>query len=338
MPGGFKVHGIYGRVVQDGRSLIANDPSSHPDRIGLPEGHPSLKAFLGVPLTYRGKVVGMIGLGNKDGGYAEDDMLAVEEIAPYLIGKDPRQVAHHWQAMYRQEFYRGGVVLTSAISAVDIAMWDIKGKALGVPVYELLGGPTRDGIHIYYAPDSPNDAVAHVKEMGINRPNMVKKLGYCSPPLDGLWMRAPYLHNGSVPTLRDLLTIPVARPSVFWRGYDVYDYQNVGFVSQGAEAEREGFRAFFKFCAEHTGCYAIVRQAEFVDIEFAAGQSVGQAEIRWETVIADASAILRVLAKALLSRYTVGSGVESPRRPPEIMPWLSRRKSDLKRDEYASPL
>ena len=65
---------------------------------------------------------------------------AIKELEPYLVGKDPRQPAHHWQAMYRHAFYRGDIILTSALSAVDIAMWDIKGKALGVPIYELLGG------------------------------------------------------------------------------------------------------------------------------------------------------------------------------------------------------
>jgi len=66
--------------------------------------------------------------------------------------------------------------------------------------------------------------------------------GYAAMPLDGLWLRAPYLHNGSVPTLRDLLAAPGERPAVFWRGYDVYDFDKVGFVSSGAEAERAGFR------------------------------------------------------------------------------------------------
>src|SRR5947209_3376131 len=54
---------------------------------------------------------------------------AVKEIEPYLIGKDPRQVVHHWQAIYRHAFYRGGPVLTSALSGIDQALWDIKGKA-----------------------------------------------------------------------------------------------------------------------------------------------------------------------------------------------------------------
>lgn len=74
---------------------------------------------------------------------------AIKEIEPYLVGKDPRPVQHHWQAIYRHAFYRGGPILTSALSGIDQALWDIKGKALGVPVYELLGGPTRNRIRVY---------------------------------------------------------------------------------------------------------------------------------------------------------------------------------------------
>ncbi|MCZ6794825.1 MAG: galactonate dehydratase [Planctomycetota bacterium] len=80
---------------------------------------------------------------------------AVEEVAPYLVGKDPRRVAHHWQAIYRHAFYRGGPILTSALSGIEQALWDIKGKALGVPVYELLGGPTRDRVRVYAHAGSP---------------------------------------------------------------------------------------------------------------------------------------------------------------------------------------
>ncbi len=74
---------------------------------------------------------------------------AVKEVEPYLIGKDPRPVVHHWQAIYRHAFYRGGPILTSVLSGIDMALWDIKGKALGVPVHELLGGPTRRRIRVY---------------------------------------------------------------------------------------------------------------------------------------------------------------------------------------------
>lgn len=66
--------------------------------------------------------------------------------------------------------------------------------------------------------------------------------GYVSLALDGIWARAPYLHNGSVPSMEDLLKPPSERPTVFSRGYDVYDQKKIGFVSDGPEAERNGFR------------------------------------------------------------------------------------------------
>jgi hypothetical protein len=72
--------------------------------------------------------------------------------------------------------------------------------------------------------------------------NFQKTSGYSSMPLDGIWLRAPYLHNGSVPSLRDLLAPPEERPIVFYRGYAVYDFDNLGFVSSSSEAEALGFR------------------------------------------------------------------------------------------------
>jgi galactonate dehydratase len=93
---------------------------------------------------------GIVGLGEPiTEGRAQTCAEAVKEIEPYLVGKDPRRVTHHWQAIYRHAFYRGGPILTSALSGIDQALWDIKGKALGVPVYELLGGPTRNRIRVY---------------------------------------------------------------------------------------------------------------------------------------------------------------------------------------------
>ncbi len=102
---------------------------------------------------------GIVGIGEGTvEGRIPTTVTAIQELEKYLIGKDPRQPAHHWQAMYRHAFYRGGIILTSALSAIDIAMWDIKGKALGVPVYELLGGPTRDRIRVYGQAGSPEGA------------------------------------------------------------------------------------------------------------------------------------------------------------------------------------
>lgn len=99
---------------------------------------------------------GIVGLGEPVvEGRARTVAEAVQEIEPYLVGKDPRRVAHHWQAIYRHAFYRGGPILTSALSGIDMALWDIKGKALGVPVYELLGGPTRERVRVYAHARSP---------------------------------------------------------------------------------------------------------------------------------------------------------------------------------------
>ncbi len=71
------------------------------------------------------------------------------EVADYLVGEDPLRVVHHWQAIHRGAFYRGGPVKTAIVSGIDQALWDIKGKAFGVPVYKLLGGPTRDRARVY---------------------------------------------------------------------------------------------------------------------------------------------------------------------------------------------
>ena len=71
---------------------------------------------------------------------------AIEHYAQILVGKDPMQIGHIWQLLYRSQYFEGGRVLTAAQSAIDIALHDIKGKALGVPVYELLGGKHRNVI------------------------------------------------------------------------------------------------------------------------------------------------------------------------------------------------
>ncbi len=95
---------------------------------------------------------GLVGLGEPIvEGRALTVATAVSELEPYLIGKDPTRVVHHWQAMYKHAFYRGGPILTSALSGVEHALWDLAGKAVGLPVYRLLGGPTRDRIKVYSA-------------------------------------------------------------------------------------------------------------------------------------------------------------------------------------------
>ncbi len=98
-------------------------------------------------------------------GRAHTVAAAVEELADYLIGKDPRNIEDHWTVMYRGGFYRGGGIHMSAIAGIDQALWDIKGKALGVPVSELLGGNVRDRIRVYswIGGDRPSETAAAAK-------------------------------------------------------------------------------------------------------------------------------------------------------------------------------
>ena len=74
---------------------------------------------------------------------------AVEYCTEYLVGKDPLQIERHWQHMFRRQLFRGGSDMMAAMGAIDIALWDIKGKEAGKPVYELLGGPTREKVRLY---------------------------------------------------------------------------------------------------------------------------------------------------------------------------------------------
>ncbi|MBE1446847.1 galactonate dehydratase [Paenibacillus sp. OAS669] len=92
-------------------------------------------------------------------GRADTVKTAVEELSTYLIGQNPLRIEDLWQVMYRGGFYRGGPILTSALSGIEQALWDIKGKYYNAPVYELLGGACRDRIRVYnwIGGDRPSD-------------------------------------------------------------------------------------------------------------------------------------------------------------------------------------
>src|SRR5689334_14984538 len=84
-------------------------------------------------------------------GKAGAVMACVNDFREFLIGADPVQTEHHWQSMYVHSFYRAGPVIGSAISAIDQALWDLRGKLFGLPVYRLLGGPFDSrGVRGYY--------------------------------------------------------------------------------------------------------------------------------------------------------------------------------------------
>jgi len=98
-------------------------------------------------------------------GRAQTVEAAVHELSACLVGQDPSRINDLWQTLYRGGFYRGGAILMSAIAGIDQALWDIKGKALGVPVYELLGGRVRDRMKTYrwVGGDRPADIIAQIR-------------------------------------------------------------------------------------------------------------------------------------------------------------------------------
>jgi galactonate dehydratase len=93
---------------------------------------------------------GIVGYGEATNNfipYSSEGML--KDLIPYLIGEDPERIEYLWQSAFRRRFYRGGPATGAAISAIDMALWDIKGKAYGVPVYQLLGGLARTKVRVY---------------------------------------------------------------------------------------------------------------------------------------------------------------------------------------------
>jgi galactonate dehydratase len=126
---------------------------------------------------------GIVGLGESGAwGFLEASKAAIETFGRYLVGKDPLLIEHHWQYMNRFSHFRGSAIL-GALSALDIALWDIAGKHFGVPTYQLLGGKTRDKARVYYhvfgdTKETLIKGVKEAKEQGFTA------VGHLTPFLD----------------------------------------------------------------------------------------------------------------------------------------------------------
>jgi galactonate dehydratase len=93
---------------------------------------------------------GITGYGEATNHFLPNASLGMlQDLTPYLIGEDPERIEYHWQACFRRRFMRGGPSTGAAVAAIDMALWDIKGKAYGVPVYQLLGGLARTKVRLY---------------------------------------------------------------------------------------------------------------------------------------------------------------------------------------------
>lgn len=110
---------------------------------------------------------GLVGYGECLGDKAFVVAEAVRSYEHHLIGEDPRRITHHWQSMYRGAFWRGGPTLCAAISGLEMCLWDILGKSLNTPVWQLLGGAVRDRIRVYSRPKghTPAELALSAKEL-----------------------------------------------------------------------------------------------------------------------------------------------------------------------------
>jgi galactonate dehydratase len=121
---------------------------------------------------------GLIGWGETTlEGKFHSTTAAVDELAEYLVGRDPLRIEHHWQHIYRSAFFRSGPTLMSALSGIDQALWDIAGKHFGVPVHQLLGGAVRDRIRVY-SHWGISDLSDETKTAARTRLDMLQKSGY----------------------------------------------------------------------------------------------------------------------------------------------------------------
>jgi galactonate dehydratase len=123
---------------------------------------------------------------------------AVDDLARFVIGRDPTRIEQNWQIMYRHGFWRGGVVLNTALSGIEQALWDIAGKELGVPVYRLLGGACRDKMQLYThcGGRTPDDLVRNAQDLVEKgwRALKIGSLGFERYASEGLCIRAVVQH------------------------------------------------------------------------------------------------------------------------------------------------
>lgn len=139
-------------------------------------------------------------------GRADTVAAAVKELEEYVIGRDPAQIEDLFQVLYRGGFYRGGPVLMSAISGIEQCLWDIRGKELGLPVYDILGGSVREKIQVYcwIGGDRPDDTAAAAREKAAQGYKAVKMNGTAELDYIDSWSKVEAAVN-RVAAIRDAL-------------------------------------------------------------------------------------------------------------------------------------
>lgn len=152
VPAGSAVHGVYGRVLLDGKGFFTNDLPSHPDSIGMPPGHPPLTAFLGVPLVHARATIGMVGLGNREGGYAAEQLEAAEALAPVIVqaimSKRAEEALQQSERRFRALTEKGGEYITIVDAAGTITYENpTEKRTLGFAADDLVGRNVFELVH-----------------------------------------------------------------------------------------------------------------------------------------------------------------------------------------------
>jgi PAS domain S-box-containing protein len=153
LPTGLRIHGIYGRVLRDGKGFFTNNPAAHPDSIGLPQGHPPLTAFLGVPLWEDNTVIGMVGLANRIGGYRNEELFVLTVLAVAIVQalkrKQIEMALRESDVLFRAMFNSPTIGMAQADPATGqlLLVNDFFAGMLGYTPAELVGRPFPELIH-----------------------------------------------------------------------------------------------------------------------------------------------------------------------------------------------
>jgi len=241
--GNMELRGIFGKVLTEGQPLIANDPASHPDRAGLPAGHPPLTAFLGVPLKLAGQTIGMIGLGNKEGGYEAADREEVENLAGAIVEALMRHRVESRlrqnEEWFRQIYENAPVMMHSTDPAGIIRQVNAKWlESLGYSREEVIGNKISQFMTHESAQRCGDTILPQFWRDGFVRDipyHFVKKVGDVMEGLvDGAIAQDPSGQSISLSVVRDITGMKQAE-----NGFRQANEQLQGMVSESERRNRE---------------------------------------------------------------------------------------------------
>ena len=205
-------------------------------------------------------------------GRARTVEAAVHELGDYLIGQDPSRINDLWQVMYRAGFYRGGPILMSAIAGIDQALWDIKGKVLNAPVWQLMGGLVRDKIKAYswVGGDRPADVIDGIKtlrEIGFDtfKLNGCEELGLIdnSRAVDAAVNTVAQIREAFGNQIEFGLDFHgrVSAPTRNWRHKRIFHWRRVNACSHASILNACWRQAVFRFCNRISPTRAVLPNA-----------------------------------------------------------------------------